>query len=336
MSGYVPRETYGEFLKYMHIKNGGIVVKEKITTHLQRKIRDGSTAIARQFQLQNIPSENIAPNDPLGEESFFSPAKGIVHKYPNRVLWKVTYQCAAHCRFCTRIRQIGLPEGDLDDNDIMSALYYIRSHPEIDDVILSGGDPLIVPQTLMRIISGLRDIPSVRVVRVGTRLPIHSPKSISSPHVERVFKELQACAANFQTYVLVHVNHPDELDYEATDSIRTIRAYGFPMLSQTVFLKTVNDNDEVLEELFKKLYYLGVIPYYIYRCDYVKGLEQFVCDIEQESEIMTALHKRMSGIALPQYIVDVEGVGKIPVPLGFWDVPNIRHCRDYTDTSIQL
>ena len=311
-------------------------MKEKITPHLQRKIRDGSAAIAQQFQIQDISSESVVPNDPLGEESSFSPVKGIVHKYPNRVLWKATYRCAAHCRFCTRIRQIGSPEGDLDEADIASALCYISSHPEIDDVILSGGDPLVVPQTLVRMISGLRNIPSVRVVRIGTRLPIHSPKSIGSPHMERALKTLQSCAASFQTYVLVHVNHPDELDYEVIDAIRTIRAYGFPMLSQTVFLKAVNDNEEVLEELFKKLYYMGVIPYYIYRCDYVNGLEQFVCDLEQEREIMTVLHKRMSGIALPQYIVDVEGVGKIPVPLGFWDVPNIRRCRDYTDTVIQL
>lgn len=311
-------------------------MKEKITPHLQRKIRDGSNAIARQFQMQSDSSDNIDPNDPLGEETLFSPVKGIVHKYPNRVLWKTTYRCAAHCRFCTRIRQIGSPEGDLEDNDILSALCYIKSHPEIDDVILSGGDPLVVPQTSMRIIAGLRNIPSVRVVRIGTRLPVHSPKSIGSPHVKLLLKELQACADNFQTYMLVHVNHPDELDYEVVDAIRTIRIYGFPVLSQTVFLKTVNDKEETLEELFKTLYYMGVTPYYIYRCDYVKGLERFVCDIRREREIMTALHKRMSGIALPRYIVDVEGIGKIPVPLGFWELPDITRCRDYQGKTIQL
>lgn len=308
-------------------------MKEKITPHLQRKIHDGSNAIARQFQIQN---DNTSPNDPLGEETLFSPVKGIVHKYPNRVLWKTTYRCAAHCRFCTRIRQIDSSEGDLEDNDIVSALCYIKSHSEIDDVILSGGDPLVVPQTSIRIIAGLRDIPSVRIVRIGTRLPIHSPKSIGSPHVKQLFKELQACTDNFQTYVLVHINHPDELDYEVVDAIRTIRAFGFPVLSQMVFLKAVNDKEETLEELFKKLYHMGVIPYYIYRCDYVKGLEQFICDIEREREIMTALHKRMSGIALPRYTVDVEGIGKIPVPLGFWDVLDIKHCRDYQGKTIQL
>lgn len=311
-------------------------MKEKITPHLQRKIRDGSNAIASQFQAQSIPGDSVTPNDPLGEETLFSPAKGIVHKYPNRVLWKTTYRCAAHCQFCTRIRQIGSPDGDLEDADIISALCYIQSHPEIDDVILSGGDPLVVPQTSMRIIAGLRNIPSVRIVRIGTRLPIHSPKSISSPQVKMVFRELRACADNFQTYVLVHVNHPDELDYEVVDAIRTIRAHSFPILSQTVFLKNVNDKEEILEELFKKLYYMGVVPYYIYRCDYVKGLERFVCDIVREREIMTALHKRISGIALPQYIIDVEGVGKIPVPLGFWDVPDITRCRDYQDKIVQL
>lgn len=311
-------------------------MKEKITPHLQRKICDGSNAIARQFQIQSDSSDNVDSDDPLGEETLFFPVKGIIHKYPNRVLWKTTYCCAAHCRFCTRIRQIGSSDGDMGDNDITSALCYIKSHPEIDDVILSGGDPLVVPQISMRIIAGLRSILSVRVVRIGTRLPVHSPKSIDSPHVRRLLKELQACSDNFQTYVLIHVNHPNELDYEVVDAIRTIRAYGFPILSQTVFLKTVNDKEETLEELFKKLYYMGVTPYYIYRCDYVKGLEPFVCDIEREREIMTALHKRMSGIALPRYIVDVEGIGKIPVPLGFWDVPDIKCCRDYQGKAIKL
>ncbi len=311
-------------------------MKERITAHLQRKIRDGSTAIAKQFQIQPAFEGVVVPNDPLGEEVAYSPVKGIVHKYPNRVLWKTTCRCAAHCRFCTRIRQIGSPEGDLLEADIESALQYIGSHPEVDDVILSGGDPFVVPKTLLRVIAGLREIPSVRVVRIGTRLPIHSPKSMASPQVVKALRELQASGASFQTYVLVHANHPNELDYEVLDVLRTIRAYGFPMLSQTVFLKAVNDAEEVLEELFKKLYYAGVIPYYLYRCDYVKGLEHFVCDMAREREIMTALHKRMSGIALPQYIVDVEGIGKIPVPLGFWDVPDITRCRDYTDKVIQL
>lgn len=311
-------------------------MKEKVAPHLQRKIRDGSTAIAKQFQIKTAPEEYGISNDPLGEESAFSPMKGIVHKYPNRILWKTTYRCAAHCRFCTRIRQIGSPEGDLLDSDINSALQYIGYHPEVDDVILSGGDPFVVPKTLLKVIAGLREISSVRVVRIGTRLPIHSPKSVSSPEVLKMLNALQSAAANFQTYVLVHANHPDELDYEVMDALRTIRSYGFPMLSQTVFLKTVNDNEEVLEELFKKLYYSGIVPCYIYRCDYVKGLEHFVCDIVREREIMTALHKRMSGIALPQYVVDVEGVGKIPVPLGFWDIPDITRCRDFTDKLIQL
>lgn len=311
-------------------------MKEKITLHLQRKIRDGSNAIARQFQTQGDSNSDVDSNDPLGEETLFSPVKGIIHKYSNRVLWKTTYRCAAHCRFCTRIRQIGLPEGDLKDDDVALALCYIRSHPEIDDVILSGGDPLVAPQISMSVIAGLRNILSVRVVRIDTRLPIHSPKSIGSPYVQQLLKELQACANNFQTYMLVHINHPDELDYEVVDAIRMIRTYGFPVLSQTVFLKTVNDNEGTLEELFKKLYYMGVTPYYIYRCDYVKGIEQFICDMELEREIMTALHKRMSGIALPRYIVDVEGIGKIPVPLDFWDVSNIKRCRDYQGKTIQL
>ncbi|MDP2816525.1 MAG: hypothetical protein Q8O19_07590, partial [Rectinemataceae bacterium] len=206
----------------------------------------------------------------------------------------------------------------------------------VDDVILSGGDPLYAPESCMQIIKGLRTIDSIKVVRIGTRLPIHAPKSIKAPRIAALLEEFRKSAGSFMTYVLVHVNHSDELDEDVIEALRILRSYNFPVLSQSVFLKDVNDNETVLETLFKKLYYLGVVPYYIYRCDYVKGLERFVCDMEDERRIMTSLRERMSGIALPTYIADVNGIGKIPVPLGFWDMTDLKYCRDYTGATIQL
>jgi len=231
---------------------------------------------------------------------------------------------------CTRIRQIGSEEGDLTDADVETAIAYLHTHPEIDDVILSGGDPLYAPVTCLNIIERLASVRSVKVVRIGTRLPIQSPSSMRSPRVIRTLEALRDRRAQFTSYVLVHINHPDEIDEETRGALTTLRDFGFSVLSQTVFLCGVNDNADILEMLFKQLYQIGVIPYYIYRCDYVAGLEHYVCSIESERSLMTALHSRMSGIAIPLYVADLaDGVGKIPVPLGYWNVPDITSCSDF-------
>lgn len=312
-------------------------MKTRVTPHLVKKAQAGSSAVLKQFYPQAFTGTPFPTSDPLEEEARYSPVKGLIHKYPNRVLWKVTYRCAAHCQMCTRIRQIGTPEGDLVDDEIQAGIDYLRTHPEVDDVILSGGDPLYAPANCLRIIDGLATVESVKVVRIGTRLPVHVPKSMKSKPVQNVFRALKAHSSRFITYVLVHTNHPDELDDEVMESLIALREAGFPVLSQSVFLRDINDDAAVLEQLFKRLYYAGVTPYYIYRCDYVHGLEQYVCDLAKEREVMTELQARMSGIALPLYVADVAGgVGKIPVPLGFWEVSDPAHCKDYNRKNVQL
>lgn len=309
----------------------------RITSHLDRKIRAGSSAVSKQFYPQALSEPIFSSSDPLEEEALYSPIKGLVHKYPNRVLWKVTYRCAAHCQMCTRIRQIGTPEGDLSDSDIEAGIEYLRVHPEVDDVILSGGDPLYATASSLKIIAGLATVSSVKVVRIGTRLPVHAPRSMASQQVQNVFRTLKDNASHFISYILVHTNHPDELDNEVLGSLVALRKSGFPVLSQSVFLRDVNDDPDTLERLFKRLYYAGITSYYIYRCDYVKGLEHYVCDLEREREIMTILQARMSGVALPMYVADVAGgVGKIPVPLGFWEVQDPMHCKDYNGKDVRL
>ena len=312
-------------------------MKTRITSHLRRKIDAGSSAVAKQFYPQPLHDPMFGSIDPLEEEARYSPVKGLIHKYPNRVLWKVTYRCAAHCQMCTRMRQIGTPEGDLSDSEIQTAIDYLCDHPEVTDVILSGGDPLYAPADCLKIIAGLATVNSIKVVRIGTRLPVHAPKSMSSHQVMGVFAALKEHSSRFVSYILVHTNHADELDDEVMAALIAIKEGGIPVLSQSVFLRDVNDNTDTLERLFERLYYAGVTPYYIYRCDYVKGLEHYVCDLEKERQIMTALQLRMSGIALPKYVTDVSGgIGKLTIPLGFWKVPNLRHCIDYTGQDITL
>lgn len=313
------------------------VLEERITPHLQQLIKQGSGAIERQFRKIPIPyTERLINDDPLGEESRYSPVKGIVHKFSNRVLWKVSYRCAAHCQFCTRARQIGSPNGDLSDKDIDQALRYIADHTEVDDVILSGGDPFVTPQTTIKIMDGLIKISSVKMIRIGTRLPVHSPSSFNTEPVKRLLRKITDVVKRQPLIVLVHINHPDELNAEAVSAINSIRIAGAILMTQTVFLNGVNDEVKVLSRLFMSVYHLGMIPYYLYHCDSVRGLERFIVPLKKEQEIVTELRRSLSGIAVPAHVVDVPGKGKIDVPLGFWKNIDLTSCSDYDGTDIDL
>ncbi len=313
-------------------------MREKITPHLQRLIEGGSKAVELQFR--RVPEETLgnvfSELDPLGEEAKYSPVKGITHKFGNRALFKVSYRCAAHCQFCTRTRQIGSSSGDLSLDQRKTALSYIRSHPEIDDVILSGGDPLYTPHIALELLRELVTIPNVKVIRIGTRLPIHSPQSFRTPALKKVLQTMRRVSAKKPLYVLINVSHADELTEMVEDVLKEIRKNCTAVFSQTVFQKGVNDDVKVLTQLFNTLYHIGVIPYYLYRCDYVKGVERFICDFEKERQIVSELRRTLSGIAVPEYIVDVPGKGKIPAPLDFWDGTDFSQCRDYEGKVVSL
>lgn len=313
-------------------------MEEKITKHLQRLIDEGSKAVGLQFKrpLEENTNHVLSELDPLGEEAKYSPVKGITHKFGNRALFKVSYRCAAHCRFCTRIRQIGTSAGDLKPEERKAALSYIRNHPEIDDVILSGGDPLYTPHITFELLRGLSKISSVKVIRIGTRLPIHLPEAFDKPLLKKVLREMRRISKQNPLYVLVNISHPDELTELVDRVLQEIRRNCTYVLSQTVFQKGVNDNVEVLTRLFNKLYHMGIKPYYLYRCDYVKGVERFICDINEERRIVSTLRRTLSGIAVPEYIVDVPGRGKIPPPLDFWDGVDLSQCRDYDGKPVSL
>lgn len=312
-------------------------MKERITKHLQKLIDRGSVAIKEQFKKKRRRQKNLhLEPDPLGEETLYSPVKGLVHKFGNRVLFKVSYRCAAHCQFCTRYRQIGTPEGDLSFDETQACLSYIREHTEIDDVVLSGGDPLFTARKTLSILDELLKIDTVKIIRIGTRFPIHSPDSFKSKLVKELMRVIKLTARKKVVFVSLHINHPDELTKNVLRAIRVIEKTGAILVSQTVFLKGINNDTETLEKLFNALYHNKIRPYYIYRCDYAEGIDQYICSFRQERRIMTELRKRLSGLAYPMYIIDIpNGRGKIPPPLDFWN--NIsRRVTDFDGTIIKI
>lgn len=285
-------------------------MKEKVSPFL-RQLSD-RPHIRKQYYV-SADETNADYDDPLMEDSH-EVVKGLVHKYPNRALLKVSYLCAAHCRFCTRIRQIGNPNGTLREGDIEPIAAYIRHHQEIDDVILSGGDPLYTPQLTEQILMQLQEIESVKVLRIGTRLPFQSPQSFRTAPLQRLLATVDAIGRERPFFILLHIEHPDELTPETIAVVRQLRELKVTLLSQTVFLKGINDNFETLHALFQHLYYLGVIPYYLFHCDNVKGLEHFQGDKVAEKAIAVRLRAALSGIATPLFAEDLEnGYGKVPV-----------------------
>jgi lysine 2,3-aminomutase len=310
-------------------------MKEKITAHLKEYLN--IPELSQQYipLIDESSNHYFLESDPLYEDTN-QPVKGLIHKYENRALIKVSYRCAAHCQFCTRIREIGNPDGDLKTEHLSAIINYIGANREINDVILSGGDPFYTPNTTACLLKELAKIDSVKVIRIGTRLPVHNPVSFNSKLIKELLNEINVIANNKPFYILIHFAHPAELTDQTKQVIKQLRQTGASLLSQTVFLKGINNKFDILKELFEELYFIGVQPYYLYRCDYVKGLENFVCELEEEIHLATMLRKHLSGIGCPTYIIDVQGKGKIPVPLNFWEPINLNKCRDFDDKEISI
>lgn len=295
-------------------------MKEKITPHL--RVRLDRPGIAGQYVRSPVEDELPDFDDPLMEDAH-EPVRGLIHKYANRALVKVSYRCAAHCRFCTRIRQIGDPAGTLQPADVEPLIRYLEKHPEIEDVILSGGDPLVTPAMTALLIRRMREIPSVKVLRIGTRLPLQEPEALQKGPQLALLDLIEETAADRPFFVLLHINHPDELTEGSREAIRTLRSRGVTLLSQSVLLRHINDQADILVRLFREICHLGVMPYYLYRCDAVRGLERFVVDPERERTIYRTLRADLSGIACPLLVEDLAGgYGKNPL----WDNASLSGC----------
>jgi lysine 2,3-aminomutase len=244
--------------------------------------------------------------DSLAEDDD-SPVPNITHRYPDRVLFLVSPVCATYCRFCTRRRKVGDPE-KIPLNQFNSAFDYIKKHTEIRDVILSGGDPLMLSdRRLEHFLKRLREIPHVEIIRIHTRVPHHLP--------ERVTGDLTKMIAKYHpVFVNVHFNHPAELNKATEKALAKLANAGCPLGSQTVMLKGVNDDPAIIKELVQKLVRNRVRPYYLYMADPVAGAEHFRTSVQKGLEIMKALRGWTSGLCIPAFVIDAPGGGgKIPL-----------------------
>ncbi len=245
--------------------------------------------------------------DPLGEEAH-EVAPELIQRYPDRALLLVTDRCAVYCRFCTRSRIVGNGGGPRSELRLMPAFEYLRTHPEIRDVIVSGGDPLAMSTNrIVRVLTALRYIPSVETIRIATRMPVALP--------QRITRELvQALQPFHPIWVMTHFNHPKELTALAREGLRRLVDGGFPVMNHTVLLRGVNDDSAVLTELFRGLVRERVKPYYLLQTDPVRGTGHLRTPLDTGLRIMEELQGRLSGIALPKFIVDTPGgLGKVPV-----------------------
>ncbi|MBC7251602.1 MAG: lysine 2,3-aminomutase [Anaerolineae bacterium] len=245
--------------------------------------------------------------DSLAEEAQ-SPVHGLVHRYPDRVLMLVTTQCASYCRYCTRSRIVGDPHAQFSQADYERQLAYIAANPQVRDVLLSGGDPLILSQRVLeRLLRRLRDIPHVEIIRIGTRVPVFLPQRITEDLVNmlRQFHPL---------WINVHFTHPKEITPEVEVALARLADAGIPLGSQTVLLAGINDCPNVMLALVRQLVKNRVRPYYIYQCDLVHGAGHFRTPVAKGIEIIEFLRGHTSGLAVPTFVIDAPGGGgKVPI-----------------------
>ena len=247
-----------------------------------------------------------APEDPLNEDGM-SPVQSITHRYPDRCLFLTTSQCGIYCRFCTRKRKVG-DSSKISMKYIQEGLDYIAAHPEIRDVVLSGGDPLMLTDFMLeKILKGLRAIPHIEIIRLGTKMPCVLPQRITPKLCEMIKKY-------HPIYVNTHFNHPWECTPEAKRACEMLADAGVPVGNQAVLMKDVNDDPDIIKELMQKLLAMRVRPYYLYMADVTKGANHFRTPIRTGLEIMDKLRGHTSGLAIPHFVIDAPGGGgKIPL-----------------------
>lgn len=270
---------------------------------------DENCPIRRQV-IPRIEETNTAAwemSDPCGEDEH-SPVPGLVHRYPDRVLFLVTDRCAAYCRYCTRSRLVSNASGYDFHPEYDRQLEFIRRTPAIRDVLLSGGDPLLLSDDKLRfLLTELRAIPHIEFIRIGTRIPIFLP--------QRITPELCAMLRQFHPlFMSVHSNHPRELTLEVRDALGRLADAGIPLGNQSVLLRDVNDDPMVMRALVQKLLMCRVRPYYIYQCDLIAGSAHLRSSVHRGLQIMESLRGHTTGYAVPQYVIDAPGGGgKVPI-----------------------
>jgi lysine 2,3-aminomutase len=299
-------------------------VAEKLDKFFQARINPYYLSLIRYpgdpIWLQCVPDEKEledieGPSDPLNEESM-SPVPNITHRYPDRALFLVTSQCGLYCRFCTRKRKVG-DSNKISMRTLESAFNYLAQHTEISDVILSGGDPLMLTDAMLeKILIRLREIKHIQVIRLGTKMPCVLPHRIT-PKLCNMLKKYHPI------YINTHFNHPWEITEDSKRACGMLADAGCPVGNQAVLMKGVNDNPDTMKELMKGLLVMRVRPYYIYQADLTKGANHFRTPLDVGLDIMDKLRGHISGLAVPQFVIDAPGGGgKIPL------LPNYVISRD--------
>lgn len=286
----------------------------KLPEQVQNTMTSAGDAVARQY-LPDAREDIILPEedaDPIGDNAH-SPVKGLVHRYPDRVLLKITDTCAVYCRFCFRKEMVGKGEGVLSPFEIGDALNYIRQNLQIREVILSGGDPLTLSnRRLGDLLTALHSIEHLDIIRFHTRAPLVTPDRIDDDLIALFQAQTKAL------YVVVHVNHSQEINDAVRAAFLKLSRSGAVLLSQTVLLKHINNDAAVLDQLFRTLLANRVKPYYLHHLDLAKGTSHFRLSVKEGQAIMRQLRGRISGLAYPTYVLDIPGgYGKVPLTASY-------------------
>ena len=275
--------------------------------------------IGRQF-IPDGAELRVAPHespDPIGDDAL-SPVPGIVHRYPDRALLKPLLICPVYCRFCFRREHVG-PDGGLMSPAALAAAYaWLRAHPAITEVILTGGDPLMLsPRRLADILTALAAIPHIEMLRIHTRVPVADPA--------RLLTLLDTLDVPTPLWLVVHVNHARELTDDAVAALRAIQRRGIPVLGQSVLLRGVNDSADALEALFRAMLAARIKPYYLHHLDPAPGTARFAVPIAEGQALLAALRGRVTGLAWPTYVLDIPGGhGKVPIGPGYLEGEAVR------------
>ena len=280
-----------------------------LTPTMRALIEAPNDPIARQF-IPNAEELITAPHetaDPIGDDKF-SPVKGVVHRYPDRALLKPLLLCPVYCRFCFRREHVGPDGGILTPAELEAAYAWFAAHPAVREVILTGGDPLLLsPRRLAAIITRLSALPHIATLRIHTRVPTTDPGRIDDEVVG-------ALATDRSLWLVLHANHAREFTVEAKAALTRLRRGGIPLLGQSVLLRGVNDSSAALEALFRAMVAAGVKPYYLHQLDAAPGTARFHVPIAEGQRLLAALRGRVTGLAWPTYVLDIPGGhGKVPI-----------------------
>lgn len=296
---------------------------EKVTNEFATAISPHMLGQIDQDQIDDPVARQFVPNtrelllleeeraDPIGDVQYM-PMKGITHRYKDRLLLMVNHHCAVYCRFCFRREKVGPNEEYLKPAELEAALDYIRAQPDLHEVILTGGDPLMLPPSRIKyIVEQLSALENLDVIRFHTRIPVVAPERINAAFLDAIESDKIIC-------VVVHANHANEFSADAKAAIKTLRKSGVMLVSHSVLLKGVNNTPEALTDLMREFVRNGIKPYYLHHCDLAEGISHFRTNFSEGQQLMKAIRGHLSGLAQPLYVLHIpDGYGKVPIGPNF-------------------